>query len=381
MIYKNFQNIKLSALGMGGMRFPTVNGSYGNVDEAALAKLIDYAIAHGINYFDTAWGYHEGNSETVLGRALGKYPRESYYLATKFPGYDLSNMGKVEEIFEKQLEKCGVDYFDFYLFHNVCEKNIDMYLDPNFGIYDYLMKQKKNGRIRHLGFSTHGTLNTMKRFLDAYGAGMEFCQIQLNWLDWKLQGAREKVELIRSWGLPIWVMEPVRGGGLATIEQEYENELKKLRPEPTVPEWAFRFLQSIEDVTVTLSGMGNLEQLSQNTATFSEEKPLNDSEMQTLVGIADKMMSAKNTLPCTACRYCTSHCPIKLDIPKIIQQYNEFTYSGGERYPAAALRSLGENKQPSDCIGCRSCEAVCPQNIKISEMMRSFSTKLDESKL
>ena len=378
MIYKNFQNIKLSALGMGGMRFPTVNGEYGNVDEAELGKLIDYAIAHGINYFDTAWGYHEGNSETVLGRALGKYPRESYYLATKFPGYDLSNMGKVEEIFEKQLEKCGVDYFDFYLFHNVCEKNIDMYLDPKFGIYDYLMKQKKNGRIRHLGFSTHGTIETIKRFLDAYGAGMEFCQIQLNWLDWKLQGAREKVGLLRSRGLPIWVMEPVRGGRLAKIDGEYENELKVLRPGATVPEWAFRFLQSIDDVVVTLSGMGTLEQLCENIATFSEEKPLSGNEMQTLVGISDKMMSAKNTLPCTACRYCTSHCPIELDIPQIIQLYNDYTYSGAERFSSSALRSLGENKQPADCIGCRSCEAVCPQNIKISEMMKIFTSKLDE---
>ena len=173
MIYKGFQDIKLSALGLGTMRLPLVNGGSG-IDEAAAGKLVDLAMEQGINYYDTAWGYHSGNSELVMGRLLGRYPRESFYLATKFPGYDLSNMDKVEEIFEKQLEKCQVDYFDFYLFHNVCEMNIDAYLDPKYGIYDYLVKQKANGRIKHLGFSTHGSIDTMTRFLDAYGKDLEF---------------------------------------------------------------------------------------------------------------------------------------------------------------------------------------------------------------
>ena len=184
MIYKTFQDLKLSALGMGCMRLPTIGGNDAQIDEQAAAEMVDYAMAHGVNYYDTAWGYHDGNSETVLGRALAKYPRDRFYLATKFPGYDLSNMDKVQEIFEKQLEKCGVDYFDFYLFHNVCEMNIDAYLDPKYGILDYLLEQKKNGRIRHLGFSAHGSYDVMKRFLDAYGAHMEFCQIQLNYIDW-----------------------------------------------------------------------------------------------------------------------------------------------------------------------------------------------------
>ena len=166
MIYKKFQNINLSALGMGAMRLPT-GENYADIDEKATQEMVDYAMEHGINYYDTAWGYHDGQSEIVMGRVLKKYPRENYYLATKFPGYDLSNMDKAEEIFEKQLEKCGVDYFDFYLFHNVCEMNIDAYLDPKYGIYDYLIEQKKNGRIRHLGFSAHGSYDIMKRFLEA----------------------------------------------------------------------------------------------------------------------------------------------------------------------------------------------------------------------
>ena len=142
MIYKDFQGMKLSALGMGAMRLPVSDGDDARIDEQAAAAMVDYAMAHGVNYYDTAWGYHNGNSELVMGKALGKYPRDRYYLADKFPGYDLSNMDKVEEIFERQLEKCGVSYFDFYLFHNVCEMNIDAYLDPKYGIYDYLMKQK-----------------------------------------------------------------------------------------------------------------------------------------------------------------------------------------------------------------------------------------------
>ncbi|MDE6063559.1 MAG: aldo/keto reductase, partial [Lachnospiraceae bacterium] len=159
MLYKEYQNLKLSALGLGAMRLPVVDGDDAKIDEEKAAEMVACAMEKGINYYDTAWGYHDGNSELVLGKILSGYPRESYYLATKFPGYDLSNMGKVEEIFERQLEKCRVEYFDFYLFHNVCEMNIDAYLDEKYGIFAYLMKQKENGRIRHLGFSAHGSYN------------------------------------------------------------------------------------------------------------------------------------------------------------------------------------------------------------------------------
>ena len=220
MEYNTFQNLNLSALGLGAMRLPTIDGNDAQIDEAASAKMLAYAMENGINYYDTAWGYHSGNSETLMGKLLKAYPRNSFYLASKFPGYDLSNMNKVAEIFEKQLEKCQVQYFDFYMFHNVCELNIEGYLDAKFGIFEYLMEQKKNGRIRHLGFSTHGTLETMTRFLDAYGAHMEFCQIQLNWLDWDFQDAKAKVELLNKYNIPIWVMEPVRGGSLVNLAEE-----------------------------------------------------------------------------------------------------------------------------------------------------------------
>lgn len=365
--------MKLSALGLGCMRLPLKSSSDADIDVDQTQKMVDYAMAQGINYYDTAWGYHEGNSETVIGQALKKYPRESFYLATKFPGYDLNNMPKVKEIFPRQLEKCQVDYFDFYLIHNVCEKNIDAYLDEKYGIMPYLREQKKNGRIRHLGFSAHGSYDVMKRFLDAYGADMEFCQIQLNYLDWHFQEAEAKVQLLKEHSLPVWVMEPLRGGRLAALDEAFEARLKALRPEETIPAWAFRFLQTIPRVTVVLSGMSSFEQLQANIETFSEERPLNEKEMSELLSIADSMSAG---VPCTACRYCTAHCPQELDIPALIKLYNEHTFTGGGFIAPMVISTLPEDKLPSACVGCRSCEQVCPQQIKVSEIMADFTEKL-----
>ena len=373
MIYKKFQDKALSALGLGCMRLPT--NEDGSVDVEATREMVDTAMREGINYYDTAWGYHGGQSEPVMGEILGNYPRDSFYLASKFPGYDLSNMDKVEEIFEAQLKRCRVDYFDFYLVHNVCELNIDQYLDPQYRIREYLLEQKKNGRIRHLGFSAHGTIPTMKRFLDVYGPDMEFCQIQLNWLDWDLQDAKTKVELLRERHLPIWVMEPVRGGKLAQLEPTYAQRLATLRPDWTPARWAFRFLQSIDDVVVTLSGMSNLAQLQENCETYRAAATLTEEETATLLSVA-REMTAQKTLPCTSCRYCTSYCPMGLDIPYLIGLYNEHTYSGGGFLAPMAVGALAEDKRPTACLGCRACEAVCPQNIRISEMMTDFAGKL-----
>ncbi len=375
MIYKAFQDLQLSALGMGSMRLPVIGGDDTRVDEEQVKKMVALAIEGGVNYFDTAWGYHGGQSELAMGRALAAYPRESFYLADKFPGYDLSNMDKVEEIFEKQLEKCGVDYFDFYLIHNVCELNIEQYLDPSHRIYQYLTEQKKNGRIRHLGFSAHGSRAVIERFLAVYGDAMEFGQLQVNYLDWNFQDAKDKVELLRSRGLPVWVMEPVRGGSLASLSPADESKLFALRPNETIAAWAFRFLQSIPGVTVVLSGMSNADQLEQNLATFSEDKPLSGGEMETLLSIADAMVK-KIALPCTACRYCTSHCPQGLDIPHLLALYNEHAYSNGGFIAPMAVSAIDEDKRPNACIGCRSCEAVCPQQIRISEAMAGFSRML-----
>ena len=374
MIYKDFGDLKLSALGMGAMRLPVLDGDDSRIDEGAVEEMVAYAMGQGINYYDTAWGYHSGNSELVMGKALSKYPRESFYLATKFPGYDLSNMPKAEEIFEKQLEKCRVAYFDFYLFHNVCEMNIDAYLDESYGIHEYLVKQKADGRIRHLGFSAHGNLDVMKRFLKAYGKDMEFCQIQLNYLDWTFQDAKAKVELLREYHIPVWVMEPLRGGKLAKLSEKDTEILHGLRPEEGIPAWAFRFLQSIPEVTVTLSGMSDMGQLKENIKTFEEDLPLSQKEMDALLAVAADMLGGR--LPCTSCHYCTSHCPQGLDIPFLLELYNEHVFTGGGFIAPMALRTVPEEKQPGACVGCRSCEAVCPQQIKISEAMADFAEKL-----
>lgn len=373
MVYKEFQDLKLSALGMGAMRLPLVDGKDENIDEAAAGKMVEYALSQGINYFDTAWGYHAGNSELVMGRILSRYPREKFYLATKFPGYDLANMAKVEEIFEKQLEKCRVSYFDFYLFHNVCEMNINEYLDQQYGIHEYLMKQKENGRIRHLGFSAHGSYDVMKRFLEAYEKDIEFCQIQLNYVDWEFQEAKAKVDLLNEYQIPVWVMEPLRGGSLASLSEENARKLTSLRPDEEIPAWAFRFLQTIPNVVVTLSGMSNSWQLEKNIHTFESEKPLNSEEMETLLGIARSMV---NGVPCTACHYCTSHCPKGIDIPSMLKLYNEHKFTGGGFIAPMALMAVPEEQKPSACVGCRSCEAVCPQQIKISEKLADFAKML-----
>ena len=376
MIYNDFQDLKLSALGMGNMRLPVINGDDGNIDVDAARKMLAYCMEAGINYYDTAYGYHGGNSETVVGELMKEYDRKSFYLASKFPGYDLSFMPKVKEIFEEQLEKCQTEYFDFYLFHNVCEMNVDAYLDPQYGILDYLLEQKKNGRIRHLGFSTHGDLDCMNKFLDAYGEHMEFCQIELNYFDYKFQDAKAKVELLEKWNIPIWVMEPVRGGQLASLSDEATAKLAEARPDESVPAWAFRFLQSFPSVKMTLSGMSNMDQLKENVATYAENKPLNESEMDLILSIADDMI-AKTTVPCTGCHYCVKRCPMNLDIPFLLKLYNEAMVAGsGDFIAPMAISTIDRDKRPDVCINCHNCEKVCPQTIHIPEELAKFTIKL-----
>lgn len=353
MIYQDFHELSLSCLGLGCMRFPLNSQAEDDVDMERTAQIVDYAISHGVNYFDTAWRYHGGMSETVMGKLLEKYPREAYNLASKFPGFSPENFANPKDIFQQQLNKCGVEYFDFYLCHNVCEKNIDSYLTVSFK--DYILSEKRNGRIRHFGFSTHGSLQTMKRFLDAYAGELEFCQIQLNYLDWRLQNAKAKVELIRSYGLPVWVMEPVRGGRLASLPEATMEKLRSLRPDWSAAQWAFRFLQSVDGVGMILSGMSNLEQLSENIGIFSEPDPITQEEYDLLMTTADEMISS-NDVPCTGCSYCVEHCPQGIVIPEILKKYNSKDWS-----------------EHPDCIGCQSCESICPQGISISQVMKKYN--------
>ncbi len=359
MIYSEFQNKSLSLLGLGCMRLPTDEN--GKIDEAKTSEMVAFAIENGVNYFDTAYPYHNGESELVIGKLLSEYPRESFYIADKFPGHQISSSYDPKLVFEDQLRKCRVEYFDFYLLHNVYENSLNTYKDPQWGIIEYFREQKKNGRIKHLGFSTHGSIETMKAFLDEYASDMEFCQIQLNYLDWTLQNAKEKCELLASYNIPIWVMEPVRGGKLANLNEADTAKLKALRPEESVAAFAFRFLQDIQGVKMILSGMSNMSQLCDNIKTFSDEKPLNEEEKKVIFEIAEGM---KNSVPCTACGYCVSGCPQGINIPKMLEFYNEMRIAPTTNI-TMRIDALPESEQPASCIGCASCVNICPQNIDI----------------
>ena len=372
MKYIDFQGKQLSLLGFGAMRLPTL-GKDDAIDYAEAERMIDRAMETGINYYDTAFPYHGGNSEIVTGKVLSKYPRDSYYIATKYPGHQVLDSYNPAEIFEQQLEKCGVDYFDFYLLHNISESSISVYLDERWGIIDYFVEQKRLGRIKHLGFSTHGLPENLTEFLDAAGEHMEFCQIQLNYLDWTLQRAKEKCDILAKWNIPVWVMEPVRGGKLVDkLPESAKEHLKSLRSDESVASWCFRWLMTLPNMGVILSGMSTMDQLEDNIKTFSEDKPLSDSEIDVLYSIAE---SLKNNIPCTACRYCTEGCPMGLNIPMLIEVYNDLRYAPGVN-SASKIEFMPEDKRPSACIGCGACVHACPQNIDIPTVLSDFDKLL-----
>ncbi len=373
MIYSNFDNKKLSLLGFGAMRLPlTSDAPDAPVDEKLTAEMVDYAISHGVNYFDTAYPYHNGESERIMGKILKNYKREQFYLATKYPGHQISESYDPADIFEKQLAKCDVAYFDFYLLHNVYENSIQTYLDPKWGIIDYFIEQKKRGRIRYLGFSSHGRVDCLNEFLDKCGSQMDFCQIQLNYLDWTLQEAKEKYELLTKRNIPVWVMEPVRGGRLANLDEDSRKRLYAEHPSESIPSWAFRFLQGLPNVHMILSGMSNMEQMQDNVKTFEERKPLTEKETKMLLEIAESM---KNSIPCTACRYCVEGCPKGLDIPMLLSTYNEILFSPNLTVKMR-LDALSADKMPDACIKCGKCAKVCPQKIDIPTNLHSFADAL-----
>ena len=370
MIYKAFQDLQLSQLGFGTMRLPLREDK--SIDEALAAAMTDAAIRQGVNYFDTAWSYHSGKSETVIGKILQNYPRESFYLADKFPGHQIAPTYDVADIFERQLKKCGVEYFDFYLLHNVYENSIGVYEDARWNIIPYLLEQKKNGRIRHLGFSTHAGLPALEQFLQQHGEEMEFCQIQLNYLDWTLQQAKEKCELLNRYNIPIWVMEPVRGGKLAALPESFEQRLRALRPEASDASWALRWVQDIPGVTMILSGMSNLDQMRDNLRTFAAPAPLTQEENELLMQIAE---SFKDAVPCTACRYCCDGCPQSINIPEMLRVLNEIRIAPTTN-AIMAVEALPAEQQPQSCLACGACAAICPQKIDIPACMQELSERI-----
>ena len=364
MIYRKFKDLDISMLGFGLMRLPVRED--GRINEELTAEMVDYAMKHGVNYYDTAWPYHSGTSENVIGRILKNYPRDSFYLADKFPGHAVADKYDPEEIFEKQLKKCQVEYFDFYLLHNVYENSLKTYEDPRWGIYDYFIEQKKQGRIKNLGFSSHADLPTLKVILDKYAADMDFCQLQINYLDWTVEKAKEKYEMVSEYGLPIIIMEPVRGGKLAKLPDDLMAELGT---DKSAASYALRWTQKLDNVFTVLSGMTAMEHVVDNVAAFEHEDPLTAEEEEIIMKAAEGM---KNDIPCTACRYCTSSCPMELDIPDLLFKYNQVR-SGNSFNVNMQLDALPEDKKPSACIGCGACMEMCPQKIAIPDELAAFA--------
>ena len=377
MLYNHFQDLSLSALGFGAMRLPLLPD--GGIDQAELDRMVDAAMAAGVNYYDTAYPYHGGMSEVCLGKSLARYPRESWYLADKFPGHqNVKGVKPVmpEEIFEEQLQRCGVDYFDFYLLHNVNENSMRYYGNPENHFIEYFLEQKAKGRIRHLGFSCHAAPAGLEQFLALYGRDVEFCQIQLNYVDWTLQDAKRKCEILKAAGLPVWVMEPVRGGKLAHFDPAIEAQMHALRPEESIPAWAFRWLRTVPQPTMILSGMSNLEQMQDNLRTFEEHKPLNEEELALLGRVAAQIAQL---IPCTGCRYCCAGCPMGLDIPTMLSMANDMAVTASFN-TVARYSALGEGKRADACIACGQCMAACPQKINVPEELKKLDVLMSSQK-
>ena len=378
MIYHEFKELKLSSLGFGTMRLPLIpGGGEQDIDQETLDRMVDCAIAGGVNYFDTAYPYHGGCSELAIGKSLARYPRESFYLADKFPGHQIVKGVKKldpETIFEEQLKKCGVEYFDFYLLHNINEHSMSYYGNPENKYLDYFLEQKANGRIKHLGFSCHSAADGLEQFLQMCGDKMEFCQIQLNYLDWTLQNAKKKCEILKAHGLPVWVMEPVRGGRLAKLDDETEAAMRAARPDESTPAWAFRWLQTVPQPTMVLSGMTNLAQMQDNINTFSEEKPLSGDELSIVYGAAEKLAKF---VPCTGCRYCMP-CPAGVNIPENFQLWNQTakTQNGASAWRPWHV-NFGEEDKAKNCVRCGRCVPLCPQGIPIPDDLARAQAELD----
>ncbi len=364
MQYKDFKGKKISALGLGGLRFPSPDGKPDGIDREEAQKVVDAAIACGINYFDTSHSYQDGDSERFLGEALSKYPRESYFLATKFYA---AYSDDIEKTFAEQMERCRTDYFDFYLLHCLDEETIEDYMDPDKDYYGFLQKQKAAGRIRHIGFSSHAAPETLARFLE-WQDRFDMALIQLNYLDWTLLDAKQQYEILTAHGIPIWVMEPMKGGSLSVLNKEAAAILRAADPEKTLSSWGFRFLQGLENVHIVLSGMSTVEQVRENAETFAEATPLDPAEKAALQKAAELYLQTMG-VPCTGCRYCCSTCPAQLDIPLLLKGYNERSISES----AWKIGQLAQTKSAAECLACGVCLEHCPQHIHIPDVLKKIA--------
>lgn len=366
---RTFRDTELSRLGMGTMRLPTEGDVEGaSIDYPRAEAIVDYAMASGVNYYDTAWMYHDGTSEDFVGHALAaRYPRDSFHVATK---YHIQAERDYRKVFETQLERLRVGYVDFYLVHAVMDNTYRDYLDS--GCVDYLLEQRRTGRIRYLGFSSHASPQVLRAFADSYGRPWDFVQIQCNYLDWEYSTTREEYEILRERGMPVMVMEPVRGGRLARLTPAAERPLRAAHPDWSPSSWALRWVRALPQVQTVLSGMSSLAQVADNVRTFSDETTLSEEDHR-LLAFACATFHDELSVPCTSCRYCTDSCPAKIDIPAVLAAYNR--YRMGSSGALTDVRSLAGG-QPEDCVGCGACVAHCPQRIDAHAIMAEISEKL-----
>ena len=367
MLSRKFDNIQASPsiLGFGTMRMPKLYPDKEDIDYEKGEAMIDYAYAHGVNYFDTAYPYHDQKSEAFIGHALKKYPRESFYLADKLPGWFVNEKADVDKIFETQLERCQVEYFDFYLCHALNREKFKLYEDLQ--VCPMLGARKERGQIRHLGFSFHGVPEDLEYIINQYN--WDFVQIQLNYLDWERQDAKRQYEICKEHGLPCVIMEPVRGGSLANLSPDAVQVFKDADPEASVASWAVRFAASLPNVLTVLSGMSTMEQVEDNIKTMADFKPLSEEE-QAVVEQAKNVFLENTLVPCTGCRYCMD-CPAGVDIPGMFKVYNEYRIG---KFAPGFIQDYESMKDHSAdfCVACGACMTHCPQSIQIPDKMEEI---------
>ena len=362
-------------LGFGLMRLPETDGK---IDLEQVCRMADRYMEAGLNYFDTAYVYHGGTSESAAKEAIVKrYPRERFMLATKLPAWEIKEESDVERIFNEQLERAGVDYFDFYLLHSVEDgNNYDTYV--KYDCFDWCMKKKAEGKIRHFGFSFHGSPELLETILDQHPE-VEFVQIQYNYLDRTNPVVRSQqlYEILSGRGIPIIVMEPVRGGMLAGFGEEIEQKLKARQPEKSIASWALRFVASQPGVMTILSGMSSEEQMADNIETFTKFEPLAEDEMKLIDEITDEILAIPQ-IGCTACRYCCDGCPMQISIPDVFRTINTLRrYPNDWRSKNFYSGLIERSGKASDCIGCGQCEGVCPQHLPIISLMKEAAEILE----
>ncbi|MBQ9766543.1 MAG: aldo/keto reductase [Lachnospiraceae bacterium] len=367
---------KLPKLGFGLMRLPEKDGA---IDMERVCGMVDTYMENGMNYFDTAYVYHGGKSEIAVREAIVKrYPRDSFYLATKLPAWEVHCMEDRDKIFEIQCERAGVDYFDFYLLHSVEEgNNYDKYVE--YDCFNWAVEKKKQGKIKHFGFSFHGTPALLEKIVDEHPE-VEFVQIQLNYIDWDnpLVHSGKLYEILKKRNIPMIIMEPVKGGTLAKMDESLEAILKAERPNASVASWAFRFVASLDGVATILSGMSTEEQLADNIGTFMNFEPLSEKEEAAIRQVVEKMLDMP-LVQCTACRYCVDGCPMGILIPDVFRALNTKRLHPNDNRPHFFYNGLvGRSGKAGDCIGCGQCEGVCPQHLPIIELLKEASEKLDK---